>query len=107
MFPFTEVKSPYSDMFKVTALKRFGLGPANWGDFNKKCDGSRQSPIDIKRADVVKTKTEQLGPLERGEHWTVARLTNPTFNLTNKGKTVQLDIMSNNQKITTKQGGKI
>ena len=84
-----------------------GLGPADWGGVNKKCDGSRQSPIDIKRADVVKTKTNILGPRELGGHWTLTTLTNPTFILTNKGKTVQLDFTLNNQKITTKQGGKI
>ena len=107
IFPFTEVKNPCCDIFKVTTLKRFRLGPANWGGVNKKCDGSRQSPIDIKIADVVKTKTNILGPLELGGHWTLATLTNPTFILTNKGKTVQLDFTLNNQKITTKQGGKI
>ena len=88
-------------------MKCFGLGPANWGVVNKKCDGSRQSPIDIKKADVVGTKSDQLGPLQLGKYWTVTGLTNPTFKLTNKGKTVQLDIMLNNQNITTTQGGKI
>ena len=88
-------------------MQYFGLGPANWGGVNKKCDGSRQSPIDIKSADVVKTKTNILGPLELGEYWTLATLTNPTFILTNKGKTVQLDFTLNNQKIITKQEGKI
>ena len=88
-------------------MKCFGLGPANWGAVHKTCDGSRQSPIDIKIADVVKTKTSHLGPLELGKYWNLTSLTNPTFKLTNKGKTVQLDFMLNNQKITTKQGGKI
>ena len=106
IFQFAEVESPYYDIFKVNTFKCFGLGPANWGGVNKKCDGSRQSPIDIKTADVVGTKSDQLGPLELGKYWTLASLTNPTFNLTNKGKTVQLDFMLKNQKITTKQGGK-
>ena len=57
--------------------------------------------------DVVKTKTDILGPVELGEYWAIASLTNPTFKLTNKGRTVQLDFALKNQKITTKQGGKI
>ena len=107
VFQFPEVKSPYSDIYKVNTLKCFGLGPANWGGVDKKCDGSRQSPIDIKIADVIKTNTSQLGPLQLDDYWKLTSLTNPTFKLTNKGKTVQLDFMLNNQKITTKQGGKI
>ena len=90
-------------------MQFFGLGPANWGGVDKKCDGSRQSPIDIKTADVVKTNTGKLGPLVLGDYWTLANLSklSTTFNLTNKGKTVQLDFMLDNQTITTKQGGKI
>ena len=88
-------------------MKYFGLGPANWGGVNKKCDGSRQSPIDIKIADVIKTQTSHLPSLQLGDYWNVTSLRNPTFKLTNQGKTVVLDFTLNNQKITTKQGGKI
>ena len=88
-------------------MKCFGLGPANWGGFNKKCNGQRQSPIDIKTADVVKTNTDKLDPLVLGKYWTLANLKDPIFNLKNKGKTVQLDFMLDNQTITTEQGGKI
>ena len=58
---------------------------------------NRQSAINIKGADLFKNKTNILDPLELGQYWTLASLTNSKFKLTNKGRTVQLDFTLRNQ----------
>ena len=69
---------------------------------NKKCDGNRQSPIDI-TGDTPLNGT--LKKLELAENWNTTKLTgSQKFTLKNKGYTVQLDIKGT--EIMTKQNGK-
>ena len=50
-------------------MKCFGLGLNKWGMFNKKCDGKKQSPINITTASVVRTNNFILGPLKLENDW--------------------------------------
>ena len=78
--------------------------------FNKKCDGTNQSPINITTASVAKTNSSILGPLKLENDWKpYTGKPKPAFTLSNKnGKTVQLDITTSaDLGIKTKQHGKI
>ena len=67
-----------------------------------KCDGNRQSPINIAGDAPL---NENLKKLELDENWNTTKLSgSPIFTLKNKGYTVQLDIKDT--EITTKQNGK-
>ena len=78
--------------------------------FNKKCDGTNQSPINITTASVAKTNSSILGPLKLENDWKpYTGKPKPAFTLSNKnGKTVQLDITTSaDLGIKTKQHGKM
>ena len=78
--------------------------------FNKKCDGTKQSPINITTASVVRTNSSIFGPLKLENDWKpYTGKPKPVFTLSNKnGKTVQLDIMTcADLGIKTKQHGRI
>ena len=68
---------------------------------NAKCDGDKQSPIDI--AGNV-SLNQNLKKLELDEKWNTESSGSLKFTLTNKGYTVQLDIKGT--EIKTKQKGK-
>ena len=107
--PVPQNKSSFSDVSILNISKCFGIGPNNWGNVNEKCDGTKQSPIDIATTNVVKTANTSLFPLMLGQHWSLAKLTNFAFTLKNiNGKTAQLEFVSNNSEIiTATQGGRI
>lgn len=63
------------------------LGPLKWGDVCEKCNGKKQSPINIITADVKKTDKMILGQLVL--QW---RTSSELIPKDKEGKTVQLDI---------------
>lgn len=78
-------------------------GPMHWGTVDQRCDGKRQSPIDIVKLDA--SPNTNLEKIKLEANWDTSNLDNSkVFKLENKGYTVQLDIK---EKIETTQGGKI
>ena len=75
------------------------LGPLKWGDVCEKCNGQKQSPINIIKADVKKTNKTILGQL------VVDWPTSSELKWKDKGgKTVQWDVT--NPTVETKQHGR-
>lgn len=63
-------------------------GPANWNDTYPKCGGKKQSPINIVEADV--TYNSSLKALTLSDY---NRTTGLTYELTNHGHTIQVNIL--------------
>ena len=75
------------------------LGPLKWGDVCEKCNGKKQSPINIMTENVKKTDKTILGQLVL--EWPTSSELTPKDK---GGKTIQLDIKD--QITRTKQHGR-
>ena len=85
------------------------LGPENWSKIYKKCDGKRQSPINIKTKNVLKNRnlTLRFGSAWKSKSKLEKRGTR--LIISNSGHAVELDIKTQEQHsfnpIFTYEGG--
>ena len=72
-------------------------GPIHWGMYDKQCDGTSQSPIDITKG-VELLLNQSLKKIKLTSSWDKSNFkASSSFTLENKGYTVQLTIDKDNK----------